>query len=112
MAVYARRSVELFENEEIMLAFDDLVMGSFVMLDAFLSALSKNKALQGLEYSTLLITIGLYATKYVDARGEPTTTAPEAHAISSAYVAHHPISQKIATQATTATLDRITEVKE
>ena len=76
--------MELTDNPEIMSALDDLI--------------------------TLLITVGLYATAYVDVR--PDSTNVEAHQHALQYVANHPISQKLATQATTAALDRITEVNE
>tara|TARA_Y100000004_G_scaffold187360_1_gene240038 strand:- start:1300 stop:1608 length:309 start_codon:yes stop_codon:yes gene_type:complete len=102
--------VELTDNPEIMSALDDLIVGSFVMLDHFLTTLSRNSALQGTDYSTLLITVGLYATAYVDVRADSTNVEAHQHALQ--YVANHPISQKIATQATTAALDRITEVNE
>jgi len=93
-----------------MAALDDLIVGSFVMLDQLLTTLSRNSALHGSDYSTLLITVGLYATSYVDCR--KTSTAEEAHAHALAYVANHPISQKLATQATNAALDRVSGVKE
>lgn len=102
--------MDISENPEIMLALDDLIVGSFVMLDQLLTTLSRNSALHGSDYSTLLITIGLYATAYVDRR--KAGTAEEAHAHALAYVANHPISQKLATQATTAALDRVAGVEE
>lgn len=102
--------MELSENPEIMAALDDLVVGSFVMLDHFLTTLSRNSALQGTDYSTLLITIGLYATAYIDVRADSTAVESHHHALQ--YVANHPISQQIATQATTAALDRMAGVSE
>ena len=105
-----RLHVDLSDNPEIMTALDDLIVGSFVMPDQFLTTLSRNSALQGTDYSTLLITVGLYATAYVDVRSSSTAVESHHHALQ--YVANHPISQQIATQATTAALDRITEVNE
>ena len=111
LLVYSRIFVELTENPEVMQALDDLVVGSVVMLDAFLVSLSRNELLLGSDYSTLFIIVGLYFTTYADARAAG-STMEECHNRAMQYIANHPIGQTLATQATQAAVDRVAEVKE
>ena len=92
-----------------MTALDDLIVGSFVMFDSLMVTLSRNSALQSSDHSTLLITLGLYATAYINVRSD--STIQEAHAHAMQYVANHPFQQRLATQVTNNALDNIVGVK-
>ena len=98
--------VEWSENVEVMAALDDLVLGGFSLLDNFLATLSEHDALMNLEYSTLLIVGGIYSNAYNTHRLNNKATPEEAHHLALAYLANHPISQSIASQATKAAIDQ------
>jgi len=104
------KAMEWVENTDVMKALDDLVNAAYVAFDAFMISLSRNNLLLGSDYSTMMIIIGLYGKAYTEAR--PDMTREETHEHAMQFVANHPISQRLATQATTAALGRVAEVEQ